>query len=177
MESEIASFSKFTVVWYTRATSLKLTVRTLLCLVVIQALFLTCASTGSLSDQFYQVSNAYRLWPVINSVQLRNVLHVTVSTLLNRKLEKRFPPMRIWHHRSVEISVCVTELCSRSTCHDESIILPLPWDLSARRTWLVVFHLLTGILKRNVEKIAVVRRVFLDHKPVGKCMARTEMYV
>ena len=39
MESEIVSFSKFTVVWYRRATSLKLTDRKLLCLVVIQTFF------------------------------------------------------------------------------------------------------------------------------------------
>ena len=57
LESELASF-KFTAVWYRRATSLELTVRYLSSWVVIPFFFLACTSTDSLSDQFYQVSNA-----------------------------------------------------------------------------------------------------------------------
>ena len=57
VESELASF-KFTAVWHRRATSLELTVRYFSSWVVSYKLFLACTSTGSLSDQFYQVSNA-----------------------------------------------------------------------------------------------------------------------
>ena len=58
MESQIASFSKFAAVWYRRENPLELTVRKLLCSAVMQTFYLICTSTGRLSEQFYQVSNA-----------------------------------------------------------------------------------------------------------------------
>ena len=67
VESEIASFSKFAAAWYRKTPALEITVRKLLCSIVVQTFFffgfffLTCTSTGSLSDQFYQVSIANRL--------------------------------------------------------------------------------------------------------------------
>ena len=88
--------AKFAALWCWRATSLEITVRKLLCSVVIQAFFyMTCTSTGSQSDQFCQVSISNRLWPVIHSVQLQNVLHFIVPTLFNLKLEKYIAPVRI----------------------------------------------------------------------------------
>jgi len=106
----------------------KLWLELLLCLSYTNFFYLTCTSTVSLSDQFYQVSNAYRLWPM-NSVQLRNVL--IVPTLFNRKLEEYeyFAPVWILNKKSVEISVRFTEF---SSCHDEIIIVSLPGDLSAK---------------------------------------------
>ena len=54
------------------------------------------------------------------------------SDSFDRKLEKYFASVRIWHYKSVEISVCVTELeFSSSACDDEVIILSLPCHLSA----------------------------------------------
>ena len=104
---------------------------------------------GSVSDQFYQISIANRLWPIINSVQLQNVLHVIVPTLLNRKLEKYFAPVRIWDHKINLLKyLCVKEFSS-SPCHDEVIILSLPCDLSARRTWLVAFLSPDMYIKEN----------------------------
>ena len=69
-----------------------------------------------------------------------------------------------------DITNLLKYLCvSRSSvvAHDEVIILSFPCDLSARRTGLDVFHLLTCILKRILEKIAVVLRCLVN-EPVIK---------
>ena len=59
-----------------------------------------------------------------------------------------------------------------SACRDEKIIVSaLPCDLSVRRTWLVVFHLLTCIFKRILEKV-VVGRCCLVNKSVVKWFAQ-----
>ena len=54
-----------------------------------------------------------------------------------------------------------------SACRDEIIIVSLPCDLSARSTWLVVFHLLTCLIRRILEKV-VVGRCCLVNKSVVK---------
>ena len=91
-------------------------------------------------------------------------LHVIVPTLLNRKLEKYFASVRIWHYKSVEISLCVTDFSS-SACPDEVIILSLPCHQSAMRTW-VVFHLLLHVLKRILEMVAVVLHCLVNKSVV-----------
>ena len=168
--------TKFAVVWYRRVTSLELTVRKLLCSVVIQTFFIWHAP--QLVAYATKVLSSFECWKVvIDSVQLWNVLHLIVPILLNRKLKKLIFRSRT---KSVEISVCVTEFSSRGACHDEIIILSPPCDLTTRRTWLVVFHLLTCILKRILETIAVVHR-YLVNKPavkwfIQRCTYRNYMH-
>ena len=77
---------------------------------------------------------------------MQDVLHVIVPTLLNRILEKYFAPVRLFDITNLLKYLCVTEFSS-SPGHGEEIILLLPYDLSSRRTRLVVFHLLTCILR------------------------------
>ena len=113
------------------------TIQRVIVLVISNRLRASC-----LSD--FEITPAITPWIVLHSVQL---LLLIVSTLLNQKLEKYFALVRIWHYKSVEITVCVTEFNS-SSCHDE-VILSLPCDQS-------VFHLLTCILKRILETVAVV---------------------
>ena len=60
--------------------------------------------------------------------------------------------------------MCVSR--SSVVAHDEAIILSLPCDLSARRTRLVVFHLLTCILKKILETVAVVLRCLVNKRVV-----------
>ena len=138
--------SKFSVDWYWRASSLELTVVKLLCSVVIQNVFyLACTSTGSLSDQFYQVSIANRLWPVTNSVHwIANVVHVCKFS--SDSFEPK--PGKIFRScKNLDLDLTLQICWNICVCHgvqvghDEVIILSLPCDLSARRTWLFVFHL------------------------------------
>ena len=94
----------------------------------------------------------YCAW-LVNSVRLLDVL--TVPTLA-------FEPKagRIFlsctnltsHLKFLEISECFS--CN-SACHDEIIVSLLGLYLSARTTWLTVFHLLSWILKRVLDKVAV----------------------
>ena len=65
--------------------------------------------------------------------------------------------------------MCLTEFSI--VAHDEVIILSLPCDLSARGTLLVVFHLLTWILRGILETVSVVLRC-LANKPVVKWFAQ-----
>ena len=59
-----------------------------------------------------------------------------------------------------------------SACRDEIIIVSLPCDLSARSTWLVVFHLLTYIFKRILEKVAVGRCCLVNRSVVKRFAQR-----
>ena len=137
MGSESVSFRKFAAVWYRIATFLEIAVRTIIML-VMQTFLFDMHLNWKPSDQFYQVSSANRLW-LVNSVQLRNVL--IVPTLLNRKLEEHFAPVRIWYYKSVDTYVCFTEFSCSCACHDEIIVVSLPCDPNAkskaRTTWLV----------------------------------------
>ena len=135
MESEIASFSKFAAVWYRSASTLEInTVRKLICSVVIQTFYLTCTSTGSLSDQFYQVSIANRLWPVTNSVHwIANVVHVNSSDSFWTETWKIFCSSLYGFGPRFDNTNLLKYLCvSRSSvvAHDKVIILSLPCNLS-----------------------------------------------
>ena len=85
MQSKIASFSgKLTAVWYWRATSLEITVRKSLCSVVMQTFLFDMYFNWLPKWPFllsFDCQQVVRLWPVINSVQLQNVLHAIVPTL------------------------------------------------------------------------------------------------
>ena len=72
--------------------------------------------------------------------------------------------------------MCVTEYSSSSASHAEIIIRPLPCDLSARRTSLEIFHLLSCVLKEILETVAVVRR-YLVNKPLVKWFVHRCTYI
>ena len=118
-----------------------------------------------------KVSIANRLWRVANSDHwIANVLHVNSSDSFEPKPGEIFRSCKdLDLDLTLQIcwNICVCQ--GAQVGHDEVIILSLPCDLSGRRTWLFVFHLLACklILKRILETVAAVLRCLVD-KPVVK---------
>ena len=84
-----------------------------------------------------------------------------------RRMNFKFVPVRI-------LTIKIGQWALVNFCSYRKIIFPLPGDLSARRTWLVVFRRLKCILKRILKQTAAARvRRCLDNRPMVTCFVQT----
>ena len=126
MESEIASFSKFAAVWYRGASSLEITVRKLLCSVVIKTF---------LFDMYFNWKPKRPILSSFDCERVRLRIHVNSFDPFEPKPGKIFRSCK-----DLDLDLTL-QICSNiCVCHgvqlghDEGIILSLPCDPSARRT-------------------------------------------